>query len=83
MPTVSRTCEGSSPDVVLEDRPAVGARRRVAETEIGQPHRIADDALEHLVQIETGSDRVVDLLQRFELCHLVGQLGTAGPPMPA
>ena len=69
--------------VVLQDRSAVGAQGDVAEAEVGQPHRVADDAFEDLVEVEARADRLVHLAERLELRDLVRQLGASWTPARA
>ena len=43
----------------------------------GQPHGVADDLLQHLVEVQGRAHRLADLAQRLELLDLARQLGAA------
>ena len=71
-----RVAAGRGPDaeavlvgVVLHDRAAVRT---------GEPYGAADDAAQHLVEVQRGADRVADLPQHLELVHLGRQLLAPG-----
>ena len=64
-PAVARTRKQSVLGVVLHDRAAVRA---------GEPYGAADDAAQHLVEVQRRADRVADLPQHLELVHLGRQL---------
>ena len=65
--------------VVFQDRSAVGSQGDVAEAEVGEPHRIADDAFQNLIEVQARADRLVHLLQRLEMsppCSPARSVGT-------
>ena len=55
--------------VVLHDRSAVGS---------GEPHCVADDPVQDLVEVEARADRLANLPERFQLRDLACQLGPSG-----
>ena len=66
LPKAARTWKESLRLVVLHDRAAVGP---------GQPHGVADDPVQHLVEVEARADGLADLAECLQLRDLAGQLG--------
>ena len=78
LPKAPRTWNDSSDSSYSRIGSAVGAQGDVAEAEVGEPHRISDDAFQNLVEIEARADRLFHLPKRLELCDFVFQLAASG-----
>ena len=78
LPKAARTWNESLRLVVFHDRSAVGTEGDVPEAEVGEPHGVADDPVQDLVEVEARADGLAHLPQRLQLRDLACQLFAPG-----